>query len=401
MHTLNYQRFTNLPFLLSIKPQRLREFLEPFHDYLSARQLHLDQNDLSHEEYVQRLSEVFASPDADTPSPLLDALHVVNGLTGRATIDLLFDQIDGLIDTFQNEDDPFPGDVAIEAFLRDRDRAERMLSHHSAQSRRAFASFQSQSSSPPKLVTDLAMGTRTLTRDLDQWFYRRGCGRGAAAQCNQNDGSLYVFVSHGTPMRRLDVLEQGLPESLICRPLKHDVAVFDKLIGELRINAETIPQREIYRRLIGKHLFGNEEMFPPGEKFTLGPLLEYGEAALSVAMIEELTSVECHSVKMLLPGHKPEELTSRRQDVLEVLEQRMQWLARQGYEDIRLTEAKFNLLFASSRRSRVVTIKPPNVAIYSRDGDSEIVERFLRDRGFITEQDWQPYAIDGAVLAGS
>ncbi|WP_259631875.1 hypothetical protein [Stieleria sedimenti] len=66
MHTLNYQRFTNLPFLLSIKPQRLREFLEPFRDYLSAKQLHPDQNVLSHEEYVQRLSEAFASPDADT-----------------------------------------------------------------------------------------------------------------------------------------------------------------------------------------------------------------------------------------------------------------------------------------------------------------------------------------------
>ncbi len=400
MHTLNYQRFTNLTFLQSIKPQRLLNLLEPSADYLQSKQLHLSK-DVPHEEYVQKLAEMFASPDADTPSSLLDALHVVNGLTGRATIDLLFDQIDGLMDAFQNEEDPFPGDVAIEAFLRDRDRAERMLSHHSARARRAFMSFQSRYSTPPQLVEDLAEGTQSLTRDLDHWFYRRGCGRGASAHCSQNEGSLFVFVSHGTPMRRLDVLDSGLRDSLICRPIKDDIAVFDKLLGELRINAETVPQREIYRRLIGKHMFGDEEMFPPGEKYTLDPLLEYGEASLSVSMIEELTSAECHSVKMLLPGHKPEELTSRRQDVLEVLEERIDWLERQGYEDVRLTEAKFSLSFAASRRSRVVTVKPPNVAIYSRDGDSEVVERFLRDRGFITEQDWQPYAIDGAVLAGS
>ncbi|MEL6898955.1 MAG: hypothetical protein AAFP90_22875, partial [Planctomycetota bacterium] len=225
---------------------------------------------------------------------------------------------------------------AIEAFLRDRDRAERMLSHHSARSRRAFMSFQSQASTPPQLVEDLTKGTQSLTRDLDHWFSRRGCGRGASAHCSQNEGSLFVFVSHGTPMLRLDVLEAGMRDSLICRPIKDDIAVFDKLIGELRINAETIPQREIYRRLIGKHLFVDEEMFPPGEKYTLDPLLEYGEAALSVVLIEELTGAACHSVKMLLPGHKPEELTSRRQDVLEILEERIDWLRRQGYCDIRL-----------------------------------------------------------------
>jgi len=399
MHTLNYQRFTNLTFLQSIKPQRLQNLLEPYADYLHSKQLHPSSED--HEQYVRKLAEIFASPEADTPSSLLDALHVVNGLTGRGTIDLLFDQVDGLMDAFQNDEEPFPGDVAIEAFLLDRDRAELMLSHHSAQARRAFTSFQSQRPSPPKVVSDLATGTRTLSNDLDHWFYQRRCGRGASAHCSQNEGSLFVFVSHGTPMRRLDVLDAGMRDSLICRPIKDDIAVFDKLVGELRINAETIPQREIYRRLIGKHLFGDEEMFPPGEKYTLDPLLDYGEAALSVAMVEELTGAACHSVKMLLPGHKPEELTSRRQDVLEVLEERIDWLRRQGYDDIRLTEAKFSLSFAESRRSRVVTIKPPNVAIYSRDGDSEVVERFLRDRGFITEQDWQPYAIDGALLAGS
>ena len=175
MHTLNYQRFTNLTFLQSIKPQRLQNLLEPYADYLHSKQLHPSSED--HEQYVRKLAEIFASPEADTPSSLLDALHVVNGLTGRGTIDLLFDQVDGLMDAFQNDEEPFPGDVAIEAFLLDRDRAERMLSHHSAQSRRAFTSFQSQRPSPPKVVSDLATGTRTLSHDLDHWFYQRRCGQ--------------------------------------------------------------------------------------------------------------------------------------------------------------------------------------------------------------------------------
>lgn len=35
---------------------------------------------------------------------------------------------------------------------------------------------------------------------------------------------------------------------------------------------------------------------------------------------------------------------------------------------------------------RTVTIKPPNVAQYTRDADSVIVERWLRARGFIVKK---------------
>jgi hypothetical protein len=35
---------------------------------------------------------------------------------------------------------------------------------------------------------------------------------------------------------------------------------------------------------------------------------------------------------------------------------------------------------------RTVTVEPPNVAGYCRDGDGVLIDRFLRARGFVRDQ---------------
>ena len=401
MKTLKYQQFTDVQFLKSIKPARMNPILNPYADYLASRGFTFPESRRLSDSQFDQLAAILASPDHETPAAMLDALHVVNGIATRANVDLLFDRIDGLQAKFADEDDPHPGDVAIEAFALNRDAVEHWLSHRSTAQRRSFTSFQAASIELPKLPANLGRANRSLEQAIDDWFDARRCGRGALVQCHQDDLAAYFNVAHGTPMHRQRILADGRHDQLIFRPLQDDIAIFDKLIGELRINAETLSQRELYRRMIGLHVFGDEELFPAGDKYSLDPLVEYGEASLSVAAIDELTAAECHTLKILLPGDKPEELTSRRQDVLEVLQERLAMLDRNGFADIRLTEAKFKLTFIESRRSRTVTIKPPNVAIYSRDGDGEIVEKFLRQRGFINDREWPEYEIAGNAMAGS
>jgi len=48
-----------------------------------------------------------------------------------------------------------------------------------------------------------------------------------------------------------------------------------------------------------------------------------------------------------------------------------------------ITKACFRVVFSDSDTPRTVTIKPPNVAQYTRDSDSVIVEKWLKARGFI------------------
>ena len=399
MTTLNYQKFTDTHFLKTIKPKRLRRFLQPFGSYLATRGLDLKSTGQLTDEQFDLLASIVKSPDGNAPAEMLDALHVVNGVSNRIGVDLLFDQIFGLPAKFADEDDPFAGDVAIEAFLLDKHTVQWMLSHRSNVQRRSFTAFQAASLELPKLPADMTHATRCLERCIDDWYDSRCCGRGSTVLSHQDDAAAYFTISHGSTMHRQRILADGRHDHLVFRPLLDDIAIFDKLIGELRINAETQSQHELYRRMIGLHIFGDEALFPKGDLYTLAPLLEFREEPLSVASIDELTAAECHAVKILLPGHKSEELTARRQDVLEVLKDRIDMLRRVGFAELRLTEAKFGLTFRESRRSRMVTIKPPNVAIYSRDGDGEVIERFLRFHGFINDREWQSYAIAGNALA--
>lgn len=399
MTTLNYQKFTDIHFLKTIKPKRLKRFFQPYEEHLNARGLEIPQSSRLTEEQFDLLVAIVKFPDASAPAEMLDALHVVNGISNRIGIDLLFDNVFGLAAKFGDEDDPFPGDVAIEAFLLDRHTVEWMLSHRSSVQRRSFTAFQAASLEIPSLPKNMTQATRCLQNYIDDWYDSRRCGRGATVLNHQDDAAAYFTISHGLPMHRQRILANGQHDHLVFRPLYDDIAIFDKLIGELRINAETQSQLELYRRMIGLHIFGNEALFPKGDLYTLDPLTRFNDEPLSVASIVELTAAECHSVKILLPGHKSEELTTRRRDVLEVLNDRIEMFRRAGFADLRLTEVKFGLTFRESRRTRMVTIKPPNVAIYSREGDGEVIERFLRFHGFINDREWQQYGVSGNALA--
>jgi hypothetical protein len=391
MQTLNRQRITNIEFLLSVRPERLVRFFSPYRDYLASCNWTMPDANSMRKESIESLAALLQVADTDAPTKMLDSLHTISGLANRVTVSLLFDQIDGLLQTFQGQKKPFPGDVAIEAYMLDPDAAEKILSIRSGTLRRSYVSYQAATEQVPTLPDDLEARLVKLGDYLDLWFDERGCGPGANAKYVEDNSHLFLTIEHGSPMKRQRTLNNGLRDCLIFRPALDDFAVIDKLIGELRINAETASQRDIYRRKIGKFLFDDENLFPDGERYTLKPLLAYGRKCLSVSAIPGLSSVECCGVKMLLPGQEPEEISSRRRNVIDVLDERIMMLKAAGFAEIRLTEAKFRMMFTDSRRTRMVTIKPPNVAVFSRDGDAAIVEQFLAANGFITNQDVDPY----------
>jgi hypothetical protein len=49
----------------------------------------------------------------------------------------------------------------------------------------------------------------------------------------------------------------------------------------------------------------------------------------------------------------------------------------------RMSTVVFKVKCSGSKRLRSVTIRPPNIARYDRDSDSELIETWLQLRGFI------------------
>lgn len=68
-------------------------------------------------------------------------------------------------------------------------------------------------------------------------------------------------------------------------------------------------------------------------------------------------------------------------------------------ETARLVRAVFQVKFTDSRRPRSVTIRPSNVAQYTRDDDAELIEQWLRRRGFILTAEQREEAAHGTLAS--
>jgi hypothetical protein len=156
----------------------------------------------------------------------------------------------------------------------------------------------------------------------------------------------------------------------------------------------------MYRASFGRFFFGDENMFPPGDIWTTEPLRVNSEAALSVVNIPELFSATLTSVTLFVAGAKPELVTTRRTDLIEILDERIAYYESLDI-DVRIAEARIELRFIDGRRTRSVTIKPPNIAVYTRDGDADVIELFLHERGFTNGKIIVPFSLGGTSVARS
>ena len=162
--------------------------------------------------------------------------------------------------------------------------------------------------------------------------------------------------------------------------MQSDAAVYNRAFGELRINAKSAKEKALYCRLLGMHLFGDEECFPTGIKYSLEPLREFRFAALSPGDIEVVRDVRLVELWLGDPDNRNGVITIRKGHDL------FDW-AQARNKDIhmkrRLISATFKLQMFGRKSDLAITVRPPSVAIYNRGVVAGIIEAWLTQRGFI------------------
>jgi hypothetical protein len=224
---------------------------------------------------------------------------------------------------------------------------------------------------------------KALEAHLDRWFIDKKRGRGCRVLEYRRNKAIWFLIRHGAHFRREGSLVEGRSSSVYYRPEKFDVVVYDGELGELRMNARSKVVRELYREAIGLHVFGNVGHFPGKEKYTLEPLRSDGRASLACGDIEGLRWITLKEIQYLWYGRISEIEIHRAEDVFSVFESRKTTIPTKP----RLLRANFQVKFMDSRTPRAVAIRPPNVAQYARDDDSELIEEWLLRRGFIRNGD--------------
>ncbi|MFQ5510163.1 MAG: hypothetical protein ACE5FN_12645, partial [Leptospirillia bacterium] len=394
LSTFHLKRIARPDDLKTIGHDHLLALLAPHEDFFSRRGVALPPVGSVNGIPYDDLAGIFVSPGADTPQALVDALYLINGMATQDCMDALLQATETAGVRLDAPFDATPADVAVRTWLQAPDLMEQKHAEQHIKRPRSFVYFQTDTSPVPPFRMP---GRKTLTvlqDDLDDWFEEKLRGRACRVFAYELPDGIKFLVRHGEPIKREGSIEDGKASSVVYRPAKHDVLAYDPALGELSINARSKAERELYRTRFGLHLFGDSAFFPGEGKYTLEPLRTDWERALVCTDINGMEWIEVKEVRVR-DGDPPELLSHKAEGTFATLVARKKRLP----DEAELVQATFLVKFPDSRTPRAITIRPSNIATYTRDGDSGVVEQWLVKRGFIIAQDQEVEADE--LVAGA
>jgi len=244
---------------------------------------------------------------------------------------------------------------------------------------RSFEYFKTDNGSVSEFEEPPTETIRALEADLDEWFAKKRRGKHSKVYVFPKEDYTWFLVRHGKPYARESVIEAGKSASQYFRPEKFDVIVYNPALGEIRMNAETKGEKELYRAKFGQHFFGSSDFFNGKSKFILDPLRDVGADSLLCDDINGMDWVRLKEFQISHYGTHKEIEIRKAEDVFAALEARGRGIPNAG----RLTKASFLIKFTDSKSPRTVTLYSGNRAQFKRDDDAEIIEQWMTNRGFI------------------
>lgn len=377
MTAVRLPRLSRPGVLESIAPERLFALLEPFSDFFAGRSVPIESPaKLDCQAVIRTLTQ----PGHDTPTDLLDAISLIDELSNAVAVDLLLERVPipqlGLERGGQHSE----ADIVTAAWLK---APEKLVQTH-ALSRikrvRSYDYFQANQADPPVFRTPSRKTIGELEQAIDDWHVQRFRARGTKVEIFENDKEVEFSIMHGSLYQRQPVVNHGEFGFQAFWPVQSASAIYHREFGELRINARSAKDKALYCRLLGKHLFGEEDLFPTGVKYTLDPLQEFEFDALVWEDVPGIRDVRMVELKLGDPDSRYGVVTIRRGDDL------LEW-AKAKSKDIRIERrfisATFQMRVQRHRTSLAVTIRPPNVAMYNRGWVAALIEEWLTMRKFI------------------
>jgi len=380
MATFTLRHFSSAESLQAVQAKHLMQLLERHAAYFDARGVDFGKFN-GHGPDYEAISGVLMSPDEQTPNELIDDLYYVDEMATP-------DAMDGLIEAAKAAgldldvgDEPTPADVAVQVRLH----APALLEQKHAeyfllQRRRTFEYFQSRDGVDTTFRAPGAKRLRSFEGVLGGRLEAMKRGRTCKVFVFPRTDGVWFLVRRGDPFKREGSIEKTGTTSVYYRPEKYDVLKYDEGLGELSINAEGNKKLvALYRELIGELLFSDAGRFPNAAKYTLEPLQDAGPDALICSDVDGIDRITLKEVQIFWGGAQGEVEVRRAKDLFEALKGRKKELPKG-----RLVKASFLVKFTDAKTPRTVTIRPQNIASYTRDSDAGVVEAWLTRRGFVT-----------------
>ncbi len=379
--------FSNPELLRQTRRDLLLAWLLPAQDYLMGRgwawpEAVVGRAEAGSVDY-ERLTEILLDPRTDAPGYLGDSLFLIHGMANPAGMDLILENAEGNGFGLDPGEDSTPADVAFQAWLLNPGLLEDLHNCRELTRPRSFQYFANGSDTPPAFAEPTPPQLAIFERRLEAFYVASRRGPGVRVFPYRQLDEWWFLVRHGAACRREPALESGQPTAVFFRPQKHDVLRYGPARGELGVNCCTERERRVLLRLFGSCFFGRPDTFPDTAKYSLEPLVRRGRHCLACIDVPGLERVRLTEVEFFFRGQPWKRTTERAADIFALIEgEDLKWPDR--IEDI--TRATFEVKFCGKRRPRALTIVPCNKALYACDADSNLLERWMLSRGFISEK---------------
>lgn len=380
MATVNQRKFTDPDWLRTITSERLARLLSPWTGYLERCGFTFAGCGDTIIDY-SNLARVLFAPDPECPKEMVQALYYVHETASPEDMEHLVRACTEA--GVQLPDDPnlTGADVAAEVWMADEGLLQSRHAEVVARSQRTFEYFGGREPRAFPNINDVTR--RQVEETFDDWFEQNRRGRGCRVFSFYEPPHTWLLVRHGLTVRReASHRDSGEAGTEFFRPQKHDILRYDETSGEVGVHAGTMGERNLYLSTLGRVLFQSSEHFPTTPKFTLAPLVLQGADALACQDIEGIDSVRLVEYRQFWGGQFKETEIRRATDIFAARASRSKRAIRVGTP----SAAVFKVKFTGDTKERSVTIRPKAVARYERNEDSELVERWLRARGFLVRR---------------
>lgn len=358
----------------------LTRFFEQFASELNSGGLALPPPELSDIDYFNALAQLLMRPE-NLPDALNEALVAVDDLSTPQGFEALEKDRGWSARQSLLKPDSTRQDIALQLWLADsmflidvhnhlrfaRLSVFEYASHPNAGSTGRAAT--GSSSAPDKSAI------LNLTFALDSWFATNHRGSETTRiEVYPLRDEYWFLIRHGDLFIRAPKVRQQTTEILHYRPERDDVVVYSPTIDEIRVNARTQGERDLYLHQFGLHLRGSADYFSHRAPYTLEPLRAQGAGALDPDGLEGISDIKLRELEIVLNNNQRETITRQAQDIFQC--------ARPIPDKVHLARAIFDIQFAGAGKPHPVEIRPPNILKLSRRCDPYVVQDWLIKRGF-------------------
>jgi hypothetical protein len=389
MPTFRLTRISNPGLLHKVTPDRLLRLLEPMRGYLEGRGFIWPRAANEQIDY-EKLGHLLHFPKEGLPPEMVIPLVLVDELSTDLQMDRLLTTAVGRGIKLSLADNNSPADVAVQVWLQAPRVLEELHAENYTVRQKNFCCFGGRSAGPRAFPKVSESVLRTLEWDLDDTFEEYQRGRGCRVFIFDHGRKVWILARRGATFRREESMKDGgQPGVQFYRPMIYDVLVYDTETDDLGLHVETRWQERMYLSCIGQHLFRDPQYFPASRMLTFDPIIKRGADALHCADVPGMREVKLVEVNRKW-NNTQHEIDIKKADDFFALGER----ARSFLQNGTLTKLVFRVWFEGDNKPRSVTVRWPNVTKYERDGDSELIERWLRLRGFIARDEQARDAAD-------